>query len=92
MIADYRYGDKIISYPERKPMDGIIFLRGAFYDPSIKMVSIYNKTKTGVGITRVKSMDEVDEYLKSHHVNKITVSEIKFEEKTGNVIMQCVVS
>jgi hypothetical protein len=73
-------------------MDGINFLRGAFNDPSIKMVSIYNKTNSGVGITRIWGADEVDGYLETHGVNKITVSVIRFEEKTGNAIMECVVS
>jgi hypothetical protein len=69
-------------------MDGLIFLRGAFFDPSIKVIFIHAVEGNTVNTRKVTSMTEVDTYLKEHKSSGIRASEIKYQD--GVVQMKCV--
>ena len=69
-------------------MDGLIFLRGAFIDSSIKKIALYaeNANKV-VNVVAINSMDDVNKYMKDNKVSKMLVHKIECDN--GAVRVYC---
>ena len=69
-------------------MDGLIFLRGAFIDSSIKKIILYTKNANKVvNVVTINSMDDVNKYMKDNKVSKMLV--YKIECDNGDVRVYC---
>lgn len=69
-------------------MDGLIFLRGAFIDSSIKKIILYTKNANKVvNVVTISSMDDVNKYMKENKVSKMLVNKIEFDN--GVVRVYC---
>ena len=69
-------------------MDGLIFLRGAFIDSSIKKIALYaeNANKV-VNVITINNMDDVNKYMKDNKVSKMLVHKIECDN--GAVRVYC---
>ena len=69
-------------------MDGLIFLRGAFIDSSIKKIALYaeNANKV-VNVVTINNMDDVNKYMKDNKVSKMLVHKIECDN--GAVRVYC---
>lgn len=69
-------------------MDGLIFLRGAFIDSSVKKITLYAKNANSVvNVVTINSMDDVNKYMKDNKVSKMLV--YKIECDNGDVRVYC---
>lgn len=69
-------------------MDGLIFLRGAFIDSSVKKITLYAKNANNVvNVVTISSMDDVNKYMKENKVSKMLVNKIEFNN--GVVRVYC---
>ena len=69
-------------------MDGLIFLRGAFIDSSVKKITLYAKNVNNVvNVVAINSMDDVNKYMKDNKVSKMLV--YKIECDNGDVKVYC---
>jgi hypothetical protein len=71
-------------------MDGMIFLRGAFYDPSVKTIKmIISTSTTDMNIVKFTKMEEVDEYLRKNNYDNFIIFKIYHSSDTGEVEVYC---
>ena len=72
----------------RSSMDGLIFLRGAFIDSSIKKIALYaeNANKV-VNVVTINNMDDVNKYMKDNKISKMLVHKIECDN--GAVRVYC---
>ena len=72
-------------------MDGMIFLRGAFIDSSIKNIVLFLEDSKGkiTTVKKISSLSEVNELLVKHNCSKIYITQVIYDRESKSAKVYC---